>query len=92
MRSRHHGCVLVVIEQNKAPYENVETGVLTRKLIDPDTSEEVPREATQKGYEVERGTLDPEQATESSSCIVRLSTVVIHEHVVVASITKKSAA
>jgi DNA end-binding protein Ku len=28
---------------------------ITQKLIDPDTSEEVPREKTQKGYEVERG-------------------------------------
>jgi len=28
---------------------------ITQKLIDPDTSEEVPKEKTRKGYEIERG-------------------------------------
>jgi DNA end-binding protein Ku len=37
---------------------------ITQKLIDPDTSEEVPREKTQKAYEVQRGVyvlLSPEE-------------------------------
>jgi DNA end-binding protein Ku len=28
---------------------------ITQKLVDPDTSEEIPREKTQKGYEIDRG-------------------------------------